>query len=165
MEKIIDGLYLGSDRDVATAKERGYARLSCCKDGIDSHRSMLGYTTLGAPKNDEYLFAVRPEWMALNLIDSEDPDMIPDKVIDAGIEFINRALKAGKKILVHCNAGHSRSTTITLMFLRAIGEMPYGFKRAEHIFKTLYPDYDPGKGMRNHARVRWATLPDFFKGK
>ena len=48
MEEILRGLYLGDDNDVAKAKERGYARLCCCKDGIDSHRSMLGYTELGA---------------------------------------------------------------------------------------------------------------------
>lgn len=166
MEQVIKNLWLGSDDDVAEVKRRGYARLSCCKDSPtgDCHRGMLGYTTLGAPDGPEYLFARRGDWMALNLIDSEDPDFIPDKVIDAGLRFIKEMMDAGKKIFVHCNAGHSRSTTITLMYLHAIGELPQGLLRAEHIFRALYPDYDPGKGMRAHARARWAELPKFFKG-
>lgn len=165
MRNIIKGLYLGSDRDVETAIKRGYSRLSCCKDGIDSHRSMLGYTTLGAPKNDTYYFAQEGDWMALNLIDSPDPDMIPDQVIDAGLRFIKREMDKGHTVFVHCNAGHSRSTTMVLMYLRAIGELPQGFNRAQHIFRALYPEYDPGIGMRSHARVRWNSLPDFFKPK
>lgn len=163
MEQIIKGLYLGSDDDVAKAKERGYARLSCCKYGPDSHRSMLGYTTLAAPKGPDYLFAQRGDWMALNILDLSDPDMIPDEVIDEGLRFIKKQMDAGNKILVHCNQGASRSPSIVLMFLRAVGEMPSPFVRSEHIFRTLYPPYDPGVGMRAHSRIRWDSLPNFFK--
>lgn len=164
MEPIIKNLWLGSDDDVAKAKERGYARLSCCKEGSDSHRAMLGYTTPGAPKGKDYLFARRGDWMALNLIDVNDPEMIPDAVLDAGIRFLKEQLDKGHKILVHCNAGMSRGPTIVMMFLRTIGELPQGFVRAKHIFHTLYPKYDPGVGMESHARERWESLPNFFKG-
>lgn len=164
-EKIIDGLYLGDEEGLPEAEKRGYAVLAACKDGSpDCHRAILGYTTLGAPKDKNYYFIQRGDHMALNLIDSEDPDFIPDAVIDAGLRFIKEQRDAGKKVFVHCIAGHSRSTTIVLMYLHAIGELPQGFLRAEHIFRTLYPDYDPGKGMRAHARARWAQLPQFFKG-
>lgn len=165
MEQIIKNLWLGGDTDVVKAEERGYARLSCCKEGFDSHRSMLGYTTPGAPKGKDYLHARRGNWMALNLIDVDNPEMIPDEVIDAGLRFIKEQLDAGRKILVHCNAGMSRGPTVTMMFLRAVGELPQGFVRARHIFRTLYPQFDPGVGMESHARVRWNSLPEFFKGK
>ena len=144
MEEIIRGLYVGSDKDVAKAEERGYARLACCKDGPDSHRSMLGYTTLGAPKGKNYLSVRKGDVMALNLIDVDDPTMIPDEVIDLGINFIEDMQSAGRKMLVHCNAGHSRSTTITFMYLRAVGEMPDSFLAAEKKFRYIYPPYDPG---------------------
>lgn len=163
MEEIIKGLYLGSDDDVAEAKRRGYARLCCCKDGIDSHRSMLEYETRGAPEGKDYYFARRGDVLALNLIDSEDPEMIPDKVIDAGLKFIKEMQDAGQKLLVHCNAGHSRSTTIVLMYLHAVGEMPQGFLGAERQFRHMYHGYDPGVGMRSHARERWKALPEFFR--
>lgn len=165
MEQIIKGLYLGSDDDVPKAKQRGYSILACCKDGPNGHRAMLGYTSLGAPKDKNYYFAQRGDWMALNLIDVDDPEFIPDEAIDAGLKFLKRECDVGKKVFVHCNAGKSRSPSVVLMFLRAIGEMPHGFVQSEKIFRTLYPNYDPGVGMRAHARVRWDSLPNFFKGQ
>jgi hypothetical protein len=163
VEEIIKGLYLGSDDDVAEAKRRGYARLCCCKDGIDSHRSMLEYETRGAPEGKDYYFARKGDVLALNLIDSEDPTMIPDKVIDAGLKFIKEMQDSGTKLLVHCNAGMSRSPSIVLMYLHAVGEMPQGFIGAERQFRHMYDKYDPGVGMRSHARERWKSLPDFFR--
>lgn len=155
MEEIIKRLYVGSDDDVATAKARGYARLACCKDGPDGHRTMLGYTALGAPKGKDYLFARKGDWMALNLVDSPEPTMIPDKVIDAGLEFIKEQMDRGNKILVHCNAGHSRGPSMAMLYLHSIGELSQGYNRALHIFKTLYPKYNPGHGMEYHVRTRW----------
>jgi len=163
MENLIRGLYVGSDKDVQKAKDRDYARLACCKDGPDSHRSMLGYTTQGAPKGENYFFVRKGDVMALNLIDVDDPTMIPFEVLDAGLRFIKAMQDKGKTILIHCNAGHSRSATITLMYLRAIGEMPDGFILSERKMRTIYPPYDPGVGMRAHARERWSTLPQFFQ--
>ena len=167
MEEIIKGLWLGSDKDVAEAKRREYARLSCCKDSPtgDCHRGMLGYTSLGAPKGPEYLFARRGDWMTLNLIDSDDPDMIPDEVFDAGLDFLNQESRAGKKIFVHCNAGHSRSVGVVMLYLRAIGELPQGFPRAYHIFKTIYHDADMGRGMKFKVREHWNEMKNKFKEK
>jgi len=162
MENIIKGLYVGSDKDVPTAKARMYALLCVCKDGDSSHRSMLGYTTMGAPEGKNYLSAREGDTTALNVIDVDDPDMIPDEALDIGLEFIHEMQKKGRILLVHCNAGHSRSATLVLMYLRAIGEMPDSFIAAERKFSTLYPPYDPGVGMRSHARMRWKTLPTFF---
>ncbi|PWT75556.1 MAG: hypothetical protein C5B59_08740 [Bacteroidetes bacterium] len=163
MEEIIRGLYVGSDKDVEKAKERGYARLCMCKDGPDSHREMLGYTTLGAPKGKNYLSVREGDVLAVNILDIDDPTMIPDECIDLGLDFIKEMQSRGRKLLVHCNAGHSRSATTVLMYLRATNEMPESFVRAEKIFRTLYPPYDPGVGMRAHARERWNSLPEFFK--
>lgn len=155
MEQIIDRFYVGSDEDVAKAKERGFSRLACCKDGPDGHRAMLGYESLGAPKGKNYLFARKGNWMALNLIDVDDPRYIPDAALDAGLSFIDEQMTAGNKILIHCNAGMSRGPSVALMYLRKIGEMPYTFGRAMHIFKTLYPKYSPGFGMEHHVKARW----------
>jgi hypothetical protein len=155
-EEIIDGLWLGSDLGVPEMKRRGYARLACCKDGPDGHRTMLGYTTLGAPKGKDYLFARRGDWMALNLFDAADKTMIPDKVIDVGLAFIKEQHKdAGKKIFVHCNHGHSRSPSIVMMYLHMIGELSQGYKQARHVFQTIYPKFSPGQGMLDHIRDRW----------
>lgn len=155
MEEIIKRLYVGNDHDVKAAKERGYARLACCKDGPDGHRAMLGYTTLGAPKGKNYLFARKGDHMALNLIDAEDPAMIPEAVLDEGVKFITEQMDKGNKILVHCNAGHSRGPSLAMMYLRSCGELPQGWQQSLHIFKTLYPEYKPGEGMLYRTRTRW----------
>jgi hypothetical protein len=158
VEKIIEGIYVGSDEDVPEAKKRGYARLSATKDGPDGHRAMLGYDTLGAPKGKDYLFARKGDWMALNLIDVENPEFISEKAILAGIAFVKEMAAEGKKVLIHCNAGHSRGPTTTMLYLRSIGELPQPFNRAQKIFKTLYPKYDPGQGMEVVARQMWDKL-------
>lgn len=165
MEEIIRGLYVGSDKDVAVAKQRGYSILSMAKDGPDGHRAMLGYTTLGAPKGKDYLWKREGDKLAVNILDLEDPTMIPDACIDEGMKFIKEMQDKHRILLVHCNAGHSRSATTVLMYLRAIGELPDSFLRSEHMFRTIYPPYSPGTGMRAHARTRWKELPEFFGGK
>jgi len=162
MEQVISNLYVGGDKDVPEAKKRGYARLAATKDGIDSHRSMLGYTGRSAPKGDEYLYARRGDVMALNLIDVDDPEMIPWEMLEAGIKFVAEMLQAGKKILVHCNAGHSRGPTTAFMAMRAIGELPQPFNRARHIFKTLYEPFSPGHGMETKAREHWLELENKY---
>jgi hypothetical protein len=161
MVGVLDGpdkkpvLFVGDDKDDEKAQEKGFAVLCCCKDGPHSHRQMLGYTSLGAPRNKDYYFIERGKRMALNLIDADDPSFIPEEVVNAGLKFIDKQLQAGNKVLVHCNAGHSRSTTLALLYLRSIGEMPYGFRGAEKVFRSMYPNYDPGEGMRHYARAHW----------
>lgn len=165
LHKIIDRLYVGDQEGVPEAENRGYSILAACKDGSpDCHRAVLGYTTLGAPKNEDYYFYRSDKrHMALNLIDVDDPEMIPRKTIDEGLRFMKEQYDASKTVFSHCIAGHSRGPTMMLMFLRAIGEMPEGFVMAEKKFRALYPPYDPGVGMRSHARERWRELPNFFK--
>ena len=165
MEKIIDRIYVGSDDDIAKAKERDYTRLTCAKDGPDGHRAMLGYTTMGAPKDEEYLFATRKHWGAMNCIDVKDPDMLPDKMIFEALRWAKKEYDAGRTILFHCNAGHSRGPTTALMFLRAIGEMPHGFTESLKIYRKLYPPYDPEVGMKQKAHMLWKDLLTLFKDK
>jgi hypothetical protein len=165
IDEIIPRLYVGDREGLDIAEKRGYSILAACKDGSDDcHRAVLGYETLGAPKDKNYYFYQSDkDHMALNLIDVDDPDMIPAKAVDAGLRFMKDRYDAGKTVFSHCIAGHTRGPTMMLMFLRAIGEMPEGFIAAERKFRTLYPPYDPGVGMRTHAHLRWKELPTFFK--
>ena len=165
LHEIISRLWVGDEEAVPEANRRGYSILAACKDGSpDCHRAVLGYTTLAAPHDANYFFyRSDKKHMALNLIDVDDPDLIPREPVDAGLRFMKERYDAGDKILSHCLAGHTRGPLMSLLFLRAIGEMPERFLRAEHKFKTLYPPYDPGKGFRSRAREWWNELPDFFK--
>ena len=165
--EVIDRLYVGDEEAVPQAEKRGMSILAACKDGsIDCHRAVLGYTTLGAPKDRNY-YSVQKDskHMALNLIDTDDVSFIPDTVINAGLGFLKEQYAAGKKVFSHCVAGHSRGPTMAMMFMRTIGELPHGFQTSEKVFKTLYSPYSPGRGMREYARERWAELSTFFKEK
>jgi len=158
MEKIIDHLYVGDDNDNDYAASKGWSILICAKDGPYGHRHMLGYTSMGAPKGKDYYFVQKGNRMALNLIDSDDPNMIPEQAINAGLDFIKKQIGEGKNVLVHCNAGHSRGPTTALMYLRMVGEMPSSFHQSETKFKTLYPKFDPNHGMEQFARYNWWNL-------
>lgn len=158
MVEIIDHIWVGSDKDFSEAKRRGYAILTCAKDGLYGHRSILKYTTLAAPRDKNYFFVERGKHASCNLIDSDDPNFIPEKVITPAIQYITKHYRAGDKILIHCNAGHSRGPTTALMFLRTIGEFPEPFLRAMGKFKTLYPDYEPRQGIEQYARSHWSIL-------
>lgn len=163
MEKIIDNLYIGSDVDDEQAESNGWSILVCAKEGPHGHRHILGYTSLGAPKDKNYYFVQKGNRMALNLIDSDSPNMIPEQVINAGLDFIKQQIGEGKNVLVHCNEGHSRGPVMALMYLRTIGEMPGSFHQSESKFKTLYPPFDPAHGIEQFSRTNWRSL--LYEGK
>lgn len=156
MAEIIDRLYVGGDREYERVQgNAGWSFLRCCKEGLGGHRQLLGYHTLAAPKGANYLWYRKGNILALNVLDLDDPSFISKDMIDQGIAFVQERLDAGDKVLIACNQGHSRGPTITLLYLRTIGEMPHNFIKAERIFRTLYPKYDPGSGMRGFARSHW----------
>ena len=161
MENIIKGIYVGGDSDVPEAKRRGYARLTCAKDGPDGHREMLAYTSLGAPKGLNYLFVQKGEHAAMNCIDVDNSNMIPTEMLDDGLRFAKRVRDASHTILFHCNAGRSRGPSTALAFLRTIGEMPWSLKHSLHVFKTLYPPFSPGKGMKEKLVENWDRWKDW----
>ena len=154
-------LFVGSDADYNAAVNRGFAVLSACKDGDHGHRSMLDYHTMAAPEGSKYLHVEKGQHMALNLIDSDDPEFIPEEVIESGLVFIHKHIKAGGRVLVHCNAGLSRSPTLAMIFLRTIGELPQSFTTSEKVFRSLYPAYTPAHGIRAFARVNWKKFGQF----
>lgn len=158
MIEVIDNLWVGSDKDVPEAQKRHMAIAAMCKEGPYGHRAALGYKTLGAPHDKNYYSYEKGSNLYVNLIDSEDPNFIPEEAIDAALTFIGKHMANGNKVLVHCNEGHSRGPTTALMYLRSIGEMPHNFLTSEKVYRTLYAKYDPAQGIRQYARSHWSAL-------
>jgi hypothetical protein len=132
-----------------------WAIVHACKEPY--HRQALGYTTNGAPKgHPEYLVARRNRRLCLNLIDVDDYRWIPDAVIEAAIAFIHEQLSEGRKVLVHCNQGHSRGPGVAMAFLAPM--LPADFDTAEHVFHLWYHDYQPKQGIRGWLMQNWARL-------
>lgn len=156
MEKVVNNLYVGGDADYERLKgKNGWSFLRCCKEGPGGHRDTCGYIGLGAPKGPNYLSILKDELMALNFIDANDPNYIPGEMVSKGLKFVDDRLTAGDKVLVACNAGHSRGPTTAMLYLRSIGDLVGNFIASERIFRTLYPHYDPGIGVRQFARSNW----------
>jgi len=155
---------VGDDSDYERLKDhKGWSFVRIAKEGPGGHRQTMGYHTLGAPKDSpNYLWIRKGPLMALNILDLDDPEMIPELPIKKGLEFIKERIDAGDKVLSACNQGHSRGPTLMLMFLRAIGEMPEGFNRAAHKFKALYPPYEPNEGITIFARRHWHQLKELY---
>lgn len=167
MREVAPGLFVGSQFDYSDIvgkgvldpeSKQGWAFVHACKEPF--HREALGYTGRGAPKDhDEYLFARRGDRLILNLVDVDDPAYVRPEIIEAALDFIDDMLASGKRVLVHCNQGHSRGPSIALAYLVRIGHTAgktHG--AAEEWFKGLYPDYAPAKGMREYLRANWNEL-------
>lgn len=163
--EVLTNLYVGGDTEYARIKDKpDWRTLRCCKYGPGGHQDTLGYHSLSAPKGPDYLSVVRGHRMSLNFIDAQDPNFIPLKMIETGLEYIDREMKAGHKVLVACNSGHSRGPTTAMLYMRAIGELPGSFSTSERVYHTLYHHYDPGVGVRHFARSNWSHFDNFLKG-
>lgn len=160
MHEVLPNLYVGSaacfDKHLAPLMENDtwalWSVVHAAKEPY--HRETLGYTTRAAPKDHpEYLFAFRGHRLFMNLVDAADPAYIPKALIDVAILFMEDADRQGRKLMVHCNQGRSRSPTLLMLLIAPL--LPADFTEAEEKFKTLCPDYAPADGMRIFAMVNW----------
>jgi len=148
-----------SGNDVKAKEIVGYPEnwfvLHCCKEPY--HRKMVGYTGRGAPKDSpEYLFARRGNRMALNMVDASSPRFFSKEMIDKGLDFLEEGYKAGKKLLIHCNRGESRSPSLAMLFVfKHILKNGATFDEAEAEMKQIYPAYAPADGIRGHLMQYW----------
>lgn len=125
------------------------------------HRDAVGYTERGAPPNHpEYLVAMRPGEMMLNLVDMKRiSPQYTNPIFEAAFDALDLHLGAGKKVLVHCNEGKSRAPTLAMLYLHEhIAPEPYeSYEDMARAFREVYPDYEPGEGFEDYARSRWGT--------
>lgn len=142
MKQLRKNLYIGNREEVR----------SQCWDGNEwsfvlaaktFHKSILGYTGNAAPKDENYLFFKTSNALVLNLIDAKDPRYISKECIKEAILFIDAEIRKGKKVLVACDQGKSRSAGICFLYMHQKG-LVKGFKA----FKKLYPETELGEGMK-----------------
>jgi len=161
MKQISPNVYVGDDADYEKVKDaRDWAFVRCCKYGPGGHQQTLGYSTLAAPEGKNKYWVRRSNLLALNLLDLDDPNFVPTEAIQVALDFIRDNVDE-KKVLIACNAGHSRGPTIGLMWLRTIGRMPYSFMQSEKFYRNdIYSKFDPSPGIEQFARSHWADLRD-----
>jgi hypothetical protein len=117
----------------------------------------LGYTGRGAPKDSpEYLWTERGNRLALNIVDAPQSIFFSKEMIDKALAFIEQKLGEGLKVLVHCNEGFSRSPSLCLLYLIKHGMILGGtLEDCEAEFMKIYPEYNPGTGMRGFVKEHW----------
>lgn len=118
------------------------------------HRRALNYTGRAAPKDHpEYLVARRDKVLILNLIDVDDPSFVSVAMIDEAVAFVRDARGREQTVLIQCNQGQSRSPTLGMLVIAP--ELAPDFENAETQFRSICPQYEPSKGMREFARANW----------
>ena len=159
MNQVYKDVFVGDDSDFAKVKDKeGWSILRACKEGDGGHRSVLGYTSQGAPKNSDYLFVKKKDILSLNLIDTHDPDFVPTELIEEALKFIKDERAKDKKVLIACNAGVSRSPSIALLYLYEEGKLPKAYNQAIRMFRKLYPKYDPSAGIHIFTRRKISQI-------
>jgi len=157
MIEVHSNLYVGDQTDYErrVRNQPGWSIVHACKEPY--HREAVGYSVRGAPKHHpEYLIANRGHRIMLNLIDPESPAYIPKEIIDEALSFIDQHLKDGKKVLVHCNQGQSRSPGIGMLYLAKEGVIENNsFKEALVEFKKIYPSISMAGGMTGFLMKNW----------
>lgn len=172
MKKIIENLYVGSmeDYEALGPGVLSFSILGACKEPLHRRHAKIqgsaqeGYTGRSMPKDEpEYLFAHRSHALYLNLIDARTMEFIPKRVIFEGIQFIVKERREGRKVLIVCNKGESRSPALAFMYLMRCGLIDTNenctFKEAENYFRTVYyPEYNPGDGIREFTKYYWEVV-------
>lgn len=163
MTPIYHNLFIGNESDYENQVrlQSDWYIVHACKEPY--HRKLLGYSGKGAPKDHpEYLVAIRGKRLFLNLVDAADPNHIPKTIIDAALLFIDQALSAEQKCLVHCNLGESRSPSIGLLYLASKQLIPnQNLEIAEFEFRKIYPTYNPKSGIRGYLIGHWGDYCRF----
>jgi len=158
MKEIFEGLLVGnqSNYELCDFKENISFVLAAKEPW---HRQAIGYTGRACDKaHPEYLIARRENKLILNLVDAPKAEFFSKEIIDAALVFIQEELELGRMVLVVCNEGRSRSASIALLYLIKKGVIKGDtFEDCEAEFLKLYPEYNPGEGIRGFCKLNWQS--------
>lgn len=161
MRMVFENLYCGDEHDCKNVcypngePPMHLAIVHACKEPF--HRQFVGYTGRGAPKDSpEYLWAERGNRLVLNMVDAPSSLFFDKGMIDKALNFIEQKLGEGLKVLVHCNVGESRSPSLCLLYLiKHCIIKGDTLEDCEAEFMKVYPEYNPGAGMRGFVKQHW----------
>lgn len=158
MKEIDKDIFIGSLEDYERIKDNSeFVFVQACKEPY--HRQALGYTGRAASKDHpEYLIAYRPQRIILNMVDADSGNYFSDILFEKSVEFISTNIENGKKVLIHCNQGFSRSPSIGLLYLAINGKIRNSsFMEAKADFIKIYPEYAP-KGVQEFLTENWSNF-------
>lgn len=152
MREVHERLFVGCQGVYSESNQEGWSFVLAAKEPW--HRSVIGYTGRACVKDHpEYLMARRDNKLVLNLVDAPKPEFFDKRIIDAALDFIEEELAKGKKVGIFCNVGESRSASIALLYLIKHGLIEGDtLEDYEAEFLKIYPEYNPGAGIRGFVK-------------
>lgn len=109
------------------------------------------YPCFKSVKSESNLFVCKDD-LYLNMIDPEKP-LFHNNLFEAALRFIHKNI-FHRKVVVHCNQGQSRSTTIAMLYL--FKDLVYSDAQDE--FSELYPNYNPSLGIDTYMETHWSEF-------
>jgi Dual specificity phosphatase, catalytic domain len=156
MIEIIKNLYIGDDSDCSGPYEN-MAIIHACKT---CHQKGVGYHGNLTSDHPNYLIFERDEHLYLNMVDMKR-EFLPKfthPIMKSSLSFIDKYI-APKPILIHCNQGLSRSSSIGLVYLARENEISStSYNDAKAGFLIKYPMYNAGRGIELYLQKNWLEL-------
>jgi len=156
MIKVHEKIYVGNETDCSDNLPE-FGIIHACKNPC--HARAVGYQGSLPSTHPHYLFYSQNDNLYLNIIDPPIPLFKIDIFIKY-MEFVNMKWNEGKNLLIHCNQGESRAPSLALLFLaKNLGEISSdSFNSAKEDFISIYPAYNPGKGIQIFLEQNWHLI-------
>ena len=147
-EEIIRNLYIGDLDDNELVRGRPdwaviHAEQEMHRRYVDTHRLVFKDAILTPGGNELYLA----------FEDAMKVDQVNTGCIRPALDFTHKHLTQGRKVLIHCLAGVSRSPTIAMLYLLQYTDVlpKTNIFDAIFSFSEIYPLYHPNDGLFAYA--------------
>jgi hypothetical protein len=144
MEEVVRNLFIGSVRESASVRGKPGWAVVHAEAGL--HRR---YTAAHRLTDRDAITSRDGNEIFLCFEDARLGGQVNTRCIGPALEFIHRQLRAGRKVLVDCITGLSRSPAIVLLYLLRYTDVLPRTNIFDAIFSysELYPLYDPNDGL------------------
>jgi hypothetical protein len=148
MEEVIRNLFIGSVRESAVVRGKPGWAVVHAEAGL--HRRYVAAHRV--PVRDAVVSPDGAE-LFLSFEDARGAGRVNTGCIRPALEFIHRHLLAGRKVLIDCITGLSRSPVIVMLYLLKYTDVLPRTNIFDAIFSysELYPLYDPNDGLLPYA--------------
>lgn len=156
MQEVHDRIFVAGDSSCRDGDD-DWAVVHACKSPC--HQQAVGYRGSLPNTDPNYLVLEGDTDLYLNIIDPPVPLFKP-QLFTSFVIFASRQLKAGRKLLIHCNQGRSRAPSLALLYLAkkegTISDASYPEARSG--FERIFPRYAPGRGIQIYFENNWDRL-------
>lgn len=139
MTQIIHGIFIGNNDQ---ARSVDWLRMNKITHIVNCTKELDNYF----PEHFNYL--------KLHLRDLEQQSLTSS--LEPSFDFIQKAVSNSGRVLIHCNAGISRSSSILIYYLMRINNWKF-FPTLRYV-QNIYPKANPNIGFGN--QLVYVKLPD-----